>query len=490
MSAGDMVEVEVGLEGPAGAPNAPVAPLLEVPPPGEAAKVSVQYLDTSWSFDVSEMSWSDLFFTSEGITVITLTSLLLLFLWRTLGPREVDESEEERKEMWRSHYERFGHPSEKRWKRRGSAAERLVTEDVLSVSSAGSPSLPESPVCPKTPPGVRYTRLSVGTNPGPTTVSVTGPRDSKLVILTCHDIASNFSMSFGELLNLPFSRPNEAGKAVLSAPRVYHVTVPGHQEGDDWCYGIKLDMEKLAAALHEVVERFEIQNFMGVGTGAGANVLLRYACAHPERVRGLALNQLTTSAATVDEQYFYSSTQAALALAGTNQVVASNVAGLLLLGTAPNNLRKKVLASLGRMNEANMRAYLVAFRCRDEIPAIRLEALNKSKIPVLLFTGPPQGAIAVNAAARFMNLCNRDAEVFAKLVPSARVVQVPLRCRLLSDLAVMHTIRKELDAFVLKLPAVPGERGSKRRHKHRLEEVLSASSSEDDFGDLGGTSRR
>mmetsp|Transcript_22351 Transcript_22351/g.69045 ORF Transcript_22351/g.69045 Transcript_22351/m.69045 type:complete len:90 (-) Transcript_22351:139-408(-) len=89
-----------------------------------------------------------------------------------------------------------------------------------------------------------------------------------------------------------------------------------------------------------------------------------------------------------------------------------------------------------------------------------------------------------------MNLCNRDAEVFAKLVPSARVVQVPLRCRLLSDLAVMHTIRKELDAFVLKLPAVPGERGSKRRHKHRLEEVLSASSSEDDFGDLGGTSRR
>lgn len=43
-------------------------------------------------------------------------------------------------------------------------------------------------------------------------------------------------------------------------------------------------MEELSEQISDVMLHFGLKSFVGIGAGVGANVLVRFALAHPERV--------------------------------------------------------------------------------------------------------------------------------------------------------------------------------------------------------------
>ncbi|KAI5640348.1 ndr family domain-containing protein [Phthorimaea operculella] len=56
-------------------------------------------------------------------------------------------------------------------------------------------------------------------------------------------------------------------------------------------------MDELANQLNYVLGHFGIKSFIGFGVGAGANILARFALAHPQKVDALALINCTSSQA-------------------------------------------------------------------------------------------------------------------------------------------------------------------------------------------------
>ena len=48
-------------------------------------------------------------------------------------------------------------------------------------------------------------------------------------------------------------------------------------------------MEELAEQISDVVLHFDLKTFTGLGVGVGANILIRFALNHPEKVK-ISLN--------------------------------------------------------------------------------------------------------------------------------------------------------------------------------------------------------
>lgn len=63
-----------------------------------------------------------------------------------------------------------------------------------------------------------------------------------------------------------------------------------------------LSLEAQAAQLLEVIIQLGLEWFVGLGVGAGANVLLRFACDNPGKVAGLILANASAEAAGEPKQ--------------------------------------------------------------------------------------------------------------------------------------------------------------------------------------------
>lgn len=62
-------------------------------------------------------------------------------------------------------------------------------------------------------------------------------------------------------------------------------------------------LQTLGEDLVTVLDYLHVRYVVGLGEGAGANVLARFALAHPSRVLGLILINCTGSAATVIDNF-------------------------------------------------------------------------------------------------------------------------------------------------------------------------------------------
>ncbi|XP_032689802.1 protein NDRG3 isoform X2 [Odontomachus brunneus] len=139
----------------------------------------------------------------------------------------------------------------------------------------------------------------VETDKGSVLVAVQGNR-AKPAILTYHDLGLNYISSFQAFFNYIDMR------VLLENFCVYHVNAPGQEEGaptlpEDYTYP---SMEELAEQLLFVLGHFGIKSVIGFGVGAGANILARFALAHPEKVNALCLiNCLSTQAGWIEWGY-------------------------------------------------------------------------------------------------------------------------------------------------------------------------------------------
>nr|XP_034195991.1 protein NDRG3 isoform X2 [Osmia lignaria] len=139
----------------------------------------------------------------------------------------------------------------------------------------------------------------VETDKGSLLVAVQGNR-AKPAILTYHDLGLNYISSFQAFFNYIDMR------VLLENFCVYHVNAPGQEEGaptlpEDYVYP---SMDELAEQLLFVLGHFGLKSVIGFGVGAGANILARFALAHPEKVNALCLiNCVSTQAGWIEWGY-------------------------------------------------------------------------------------------------------------------------------------------------------------------------------------------
>uniref|UniRef100_A0A8C5N013 N-myc downstream regulated 1 n=1 Tax=Leptobrachium leishanense TaxID=445787 RepID=A0A8C5N013_9ANUR len=111
------------------------------------------------------------------------------------------------------------------------------------------------------------------------------PKLNRPVILTYHDIGLNHKTCFNSLFNF------EDMHEITQHFSVCHVDAPGQQEGAaafpaGYVYP---SMDQLAEMLPGVVQQLGLRSVLGMGIGAGAYILTRFALNHPSMVEGLVL---------------------------------------------------------------------------------------------------------------------------------------------------------------------------------------------------------
>ncbi|KAM4581417.1 protein NDRG1-like [Odontesthes bonariensis] len=105
------------------------------------------------------------------------------------------------------------------------------------------------------------------------------------VILTFHDVGLNHKTCFESLFN-----HDDMQEIVRHLP-VCHVEAPGQHEGAKTlptAYNYP-SMDQLSEALPIVLKHFGLRSVIGLGVGAGAHILARFALNHPDLVDGLVL---------------------------------------------------------------------------------------------------------------------------------------------------------------------------------------------------------
>uniref|UniRef100_UPI003AAF39D9 protein NDRG4 isoform X2 n=1 Tax=Centroberyx gerrardi TaxID=166262 RepID=UPI003AAF39D9 len=111
------------------------------------------------------------------------------------------------------------------------------------------------------------------------------PKGNKPAILTYHDVGLNHKLCFNSFFH------NEDMQEITKHFVVCHVDAPGQQIGASQLpQGYQYPtMDQLAGMLPSVVQHFGFKSIVGIGVGAGAYILAKFALIFPDLVEGLVL---------------------------------------------------------------------------------------------------------------------------------------------------------------------------------------------------------
>ncbi|XP_028040185.1 uncharacterized protein ZK1073.1 isoform X4 [Bombyx mandarina] len=123
-------------------------------------------------------------------------------------------------------------------------------------------------------------------------------QDKRCVFLTVHDLGTNHS-SMVDFVNSP------AMSEIKERSCFIHIDVPGHEENspdlpDSYQFP---SLQTLGEDLVTVLDFLHIRYAVGIGEGAGANILARCGLAHPRRLLGLVLVNCTASTSSVADAF-------------------------------------------------------------------------------------------------------------------------------------------------------------------------------------------
>ncbi|XP_015604237.1 uncharacterized protein ZK1073.1 isoform X2 [Cephus cinctus] len=208
-------------------------------------------------------------------------------------------------------------------------------------------------------------------------------QQKRAVFLTVHDLGCNHT-SFHDFVNHPCMSEIKERSVFI------HIDVPGHADNAPNLYdGFQFpSLQTLGEDLVTVLDFLHVKYVVGLGEGAGANVLARFALAHPSRVLGLILINITGSAASVLDNF----KNKFLSWRGKEEVSQSAEEFLVYhkfgnqLVNETNADKDKVIEEFlkrlrGTLNPRNLKLYVNSFLTRKDI------SLKNCKTDILLITG-------------------------------------------------------------------------------------------------------
>lgn len=118
------------------------------------------------------------------------------------------------------------------------------------------------------------------------------PRTNRPVILTYHDVGLNHKSCFETLFN------HEDMREILRSFPVLHVEAPGqHEEAKTLpATFVYPTMDQLSETLPTVLKHFGLRSVVGLGVGAGAYILAKFALNHSDMVDGVVLININPNA--------------------------------------------------------------------------------------------------------------------------------------------------------------------------------------------------
>lgn len=210
------------------------------------------------------------------------------------------------------------------------------------------------------------------------------------VILTVHDLGCNHN-SWRSFLQ------HDSMKHICSRAAFIHVDVPGQEDGapdlpPDYTFP---SMQSLGEDLVCVLDQLEVKNVVGLGEGAGANIIARFAMAQPKRVLGVCLVHCTGTTAGFMESLKDKVIGWKLDHIGMNPTAEAYLV-LHRFGSMDEEFEKaenkeelnRVLSSFqeglwSKINPHNLNRYVQSFMKRTNIT----DTIQKLTCPVLMVTG-------------------------------------------------------------------------------------------------------
>ncbi|XP_065354078.1 uncharacterized protein ZK1073.1 isoform X2 [Cloeon dipterum] len=220
---------------------------------------------------------------------------------------------------------------------------------------------------------------------GPLDVYVQGDlhqMEKKALFLTVHDLGTNHS-SFHDFVSHPCMCEIKERSVFI------HVDVPGQEDNaPDLSKDFNFPtMATLGEDLVTVLDYLHIKYVIGLGEGAGANALARFAIAHPSRCLGLILINCTGSAASVMDHFkdkFMNWKSSQVSQSAEDYLVYHKF-GHQLDNSTESDKDKVIQEYQNRLrqsiNPKNLKLYVNSFLNRKDMPAKNIKA------DVLLVTG-------------------------------------------------------------------------------------------------------
>jgi hypothetical protein len=119
-------------------------------------------------------------------------------------------------------------------------------------------------------------------------------RQGKTIFVTVHDLGSNHKSWY------PFVM-NPAMTEVRLRSIFLHVCLPGQEDNAETLVAEYPTFEQIGKSLESVLDSFGFKTCMGMGDGAGANIITRFALSCPNRLHGIILCHCTSTTAGVLE---------------------------------------------------------------------------------------------------------------------------------------------------------------------------------------------
>jgi len=236
--------------------------------------------------------------------------------------------------------------------------------------------------------------------------------EQRAVFLTVHDLGCNH-MSWVQFLEHPVM------KEARDRSIVVHVVAPGQDDKADDLQGTFPTLQQIAEDLPSVLDKLGVTMVIGLGEGAGANILARFGMAAPSRVMGLVLVHCTGSTAGFMEHFKEKFMN--WKISGGS---SSSAEQYLILHKFGNNVVEEIEAAenkerlikeyherlQSKINQKNLKKYVEAFMKRSDFND-KLE--SKLVVETLLVTGAK--ASHNNAVHQMHQACNKAKASLLKL---------------------------------------------------------------------------